>query len=329
MPKILWGILGAAHIAVDQVIPAMQQSAHAAAVAIASRDPAKARDAAGRLGLAKAYGSYEALLADAEIQAVYIPLPNHLHVPWSIAALEAGKHVLCEKPIARTAGEAQELAEAGRSHPRLKLMEAFMYRFHPQWIAAREIVGGGRLGELRSVHTLFSYYDRDPASITNQAEIGGGALLDIGCYGVSLARFLFAAEPLRVIACVEYDPQFQIDRMVTAMLEFDRGQAGFTVGTQLAPFQRVQIQGTRGRVEIEIPFNAPANRPCRLWLDSGPTVEEIRIAACNQYTIQADLFSQAILTGGPVPTPLDDALANMRTLDALLLSGHTGNWERP
>jgi predicted dehydrogenase len=327
MPRIRWGVLGAAQIATGQVIPALQQSASCEVTAIASRDLAKAEQVAARFRLSKAYGSYQALLADPDVQAVYIPLPNHLHVACSIAALEAGKHVLCEKPIGLNAAEAQTLIEAGRRYPRLKLMEAFMYRFHPQWIAAKRIVDQGRIGALRAVHTSFSYYDREPESITNRAEIGGGALLDIGCYGISLARFLFAAEPRRVAARVEYDPDFRVDRLVTAALEFDGGQASFTVGTQLAPYQRVQILGTAGRVEIEIPFNAPNDRPTRLWHQSAHGVEEIREPVCNQYTIQGELFSQAIVNDTPVPTPLQDALANMHVIDAVFRAGRSDAWE--
>lgn len=327
MPKIRWGVLGAAQIAVGQVIPAMQQGIYSEVVAIASRDLNKAQRVARQSGVPRAYGSYEALLADAEVQAVYIPLANHLHLAWSIAALEAGKHVLCEKPIGLDAGEAQTLVAAGRRHPRLKLMEAFMYRHHPQWVTAKRMADEGWLGALRAVHTFFSYFDRDPESITNRAEIGGGALLDIGCYGLSVARFLFAAEPRRVAAQIEFDPDFRIDRLVTATMEFDGAQAGFTVGTQLVPYQRVQIVGTAGRVEIEIPFNAPSDRPTRLWYQSERGLEEIRLPVCNQYAIQGDLFSKAILDDAPVPTPIDDALANMLAIDAVFRAGRSGAWE--
>lgn len=327
MSKIRWGVLGTARIAVDQVIPAMQQGQSTEVVALASRDLSKAQHAAHQLGVAKAHGSYAALIADPEIQAVYIPLPNHLHVAWSIAALEAGKHVLCEKPIGLDAAQAQSLIDAGRRHPRLKLMEAFMYRHHLQWTTAKRMVDQGLLGDLRAVHTLFSYYDRDPRSITNQVEIGGGALLDIGCYGISVARFLFDGEPLRVAAQVERDPEFHVDRLVTAAMEFEQGQASFTVGTQLAPYQRVQILGTAGRLEIEIPFNAPVDRPARLWRQSSERLDEIRLLTCNQYTIQGDLFSEAILADAAVPTPLDDALRNMQAIDAVFRAGRSGQWE--
>lgn len=324
MPKIRWGVLGTAHIALQQVIPAMQQGSASEVIGLASRTLDKARDAARRLGLRKAYGSYEALLADPAVDAVYVPLANHLHVPWSVAALEAGKHVLCEKPIGLSSGEAETLVRAAAGHPRLKLMEAFMYRHHPQWVIAKRMVDEGRLGELRAVHTLFSYDDRDPQSICNRPEVGGGALLDIGCYGVSVPRFLFGAEPTRVRAEIEFDPQFRVDRLTSALVRFERGQAHFTVGTQLAPCQRVQILGTLGRLAVEIPFNAPTDRPCRLWFHQGETAEEILVPTCNQYTIQGDLFSRSILDDTPVPTPIEDAVANMRVIDAIFRSA-SGN----
>jgi predicted dehydrogenase len=327
MSKVRWGVLGAAQIAIGHVIPALQHSTQCEVTAIASRDLHKAQQVASRLGLPKAYGSYDALLADPAVQAVYIPLPNHLHLRWSIAALEAGKHVLCEKPVGLNAREAQTLLEAGRRHPQLKLMEAFMYRHHPQWTTAKRMVDEGRLGELRAVQTFFSYYDRDPQSITNRPELGGGALLDIGCYGISLARFLYGAEPHRVAAQVEFDPQFHVDRLVTATLEFAAGQASFTVGTQLAPYQRVQIVGTTGRLEIEIPFNAPSHLPQRLWSQSAQGIEEICLPRCDQYAIQGELFARAIADDAPVPTPLDDALANMRVIDAVFRAGRSGVWE--
>ncbi len=322
MKKLRWGVLGVAKIATDKVIPAMQAGELCEIVAIASRDRAKADAAAARLGIPRAYGSYEELLADRGIDAVYNPLPNHLHVPWSIQALEAGKHVLCEKPIAMSVAEAETLVTAGRRHPRLKLMEAFMYRLHPQWKLAKEIVDDGRIGQLRTIATVFSYFNRDAANVRNQADIGGGGLMDIGCYAVSLSRFIFGSEPRRVLGSVESDPDFRTDRLASAVLEFDRGTSIFTVSTQLTPYQRVTILGTEGHVEIEIPFNAPPDRPCRLWhaslKGSSQEIEEIALPVCNQYTIQGDAFSRAVLDDTPVPTPIEDAVANMRVIEALL-----------
>ncbi len=327
MSKVRWGVLGVAKIATVKVIPAMQRCRNAEVVAIASRSLERSQQAAKQLGLAKAYGSYEELLADKEIDAVYVPLPNHLHVPWSIKCLEAGKHVLCEKPIGLSSAEAEQLIAAGKLHPQLKLMEAFMYRHHPQWVTARHLVADGRLGPLKTIQSFFSYYNRDASDVRNQAEIGGGGLMDIGCYPISLSRFLFGAEPRRVFAQVEYDPEFKTDRFASAIMDFGSGSASFTCSTQLASYQRVQIFGAEGRVEIEIPFNAPPDKPCRLWLQTKAGIEDIVLPVCDQYTIQGDLFSQAILDNAPVPTPIEDAAANMQVIEALFRSGRSGRWE--
>jgi predicted dehydrogenase len=326
MEKVRWGVLSTAKIGTEKVLPAMQRGTYSEVVAISSRTLEAARAAAARLGIPRAYGSYEELLADPAIDAVYNPLPNDLHVPWSIKALEAGKHVLCEKPIALNAAQAQELVDAARQHPRLKVMEAFMYRFHPQWQRARQLVTSGAIGDLRTVQSFFSYYLDDPHNIRNIAAMGGGGLMDIGCYNISLSRFLFDAEPHRVLGIVEYDPQFKTDRLVSGILDFERGTATFTCSTQLTSYQRVNIFGTEGRVEIEIPFNAPPDRPCRMWHQRGAKIEEITLEICDQYTIQGDLFSQAVLKDTPVPTPLADAVANMRVIDAIIQSGKSGAW---
>lgn len=329
MNKVRWGVLSTARIGVEKVIPAMQHSEYCKVSAIASRSLQKAQEAAHRLGIPGAYGSYEQLLADPEIDAIYNPLPNHLHVPWSLKALSAGKHVLCEKPLAPTFAQEQQFYEAAQQYPHLKVMEAFMYRHHPQWQRARKLVLDGQIGSLRTIQAFFSYYLDDPGNIRNIAEFGGGGMLDIGCYTVSLARFLFGTEPRRVLGLVEYDPVFQTDRLASALLDFGSGTSTFTCSTQLAPYQRVNIFGTRGRIEIEIPFNAPANQPTRLFYEHGNKIEEIRLAACDQYTIQGDLFALAILKGSEVPTPLDDALANMRTIEAILRSARDGTWVQP
>ncbi len=326
MSKVKWGILGTAKIAVAKVIPAMQVGHSSEVIAIASRELEKAQAVARQLGIPKAYGSYEALLADPEIEAVYNPLPNHLHVPWSIKALEAGKHVLCEKPIGLSSAEAQQLLDEAKKRPKLKVMEAFMYRHHPQWQRARQLVLEGKIGQLRTIHSFFSYFNTDPNNIRNRAEMGGGGLMDIGCYPVSLSRFIFEAEPLRVFSIVEYDPKFKVDRLASGILDFGRGTATFTCSTQLISYQRVNIFGSDGRIEIEIPFNAPPDRPCKMWHQYEAKTEEIELEVCDQYTIQGDLFSQAILNDTAVPTPLEDALANMKVIEALFQSGRSGSW---
>ncbi len=327
MRKIRWGVLSTARIGTEKVLPGIRRGRHGDVVAIASRSLERAQEAARRLGIAKAYGTYEALLADPDVDAVYNPLPNHLHVSWSVRALEAGKHVLCEKPIGLNVAEAEALLEAARRHPRLKVMEAFMYRFHPQWQRARQLVREGGLGPLRAVQTFFAYFNDDPANIRNDAAMGGGGLLDVGCYAVSLARFLFEAEPRRVCALLDYDPRFRVDRQAAGLLDFGGGAAAtFVCGTQLARYQRVNIVGAEGRVEIEVPFNAPPERPCRLWHQHAGRVEEIVLEAADQYALQADAFAQAVLHDTDVPTPLEDAVANMRVIEALFRSADEGGW---
>jgi predicted dehydrogenase len=326
MSKVRWGILSTAKIGVEKVIPAMQQGEYCQITALASRDLGRAQAAAERLGIPQAYGSYEELLADPEVDAIYNPLPNHLHVPWSIKAIDAGKHVLCEKPIGLTSDEGQQLVDTARAHPDLKVMEAFMYRHHPQWQRAKQLVNEGQIGELRTIQTFFSYFLLDPDNVRNKADIGGGGLMDIGCYCISLSRFIFDAEPERVCGIVEYDPVMKIDRLASGMMDFGRGTSTFTCSTQLEPYQRVNIFGTEGRIEIEIPFNAPPDRPCKMWHQREEKIEEIVLDICDQYTIQGDLFSEAILNDAEVPTPIEDAVANMKVIEAIIESDKNGTW---
>ena len=326
MKKVKWGVLSTAKIGATKVIPAMQRGKLCDVRAIASLSLQKAQQLAKRLGVPRAFGSYEALLADSNIDAVYIPLPNHLHVPWSLKALEAGKHVLCEKPIALSAKEAQTLWEAGKTFPQQKVMEAFMYRHHPQWQKAKKLVISGRIGKLRTIQSFFSYFNDDPKNIRNKADIGGGGLMDIGCYSVSLSRYLFDSEPQRVSCLMERDPQLKVDRLTSGIMDFEGGSSVFTCSTQTSPYQRVNIVGTEGRIEIEIPFNAPPDRACRIWLETRGQLEDISVSVCDQYTIQGDLFSQAILSDSEVPTPLEDAVANMKAIDALFQSAATRSW---
>jgi predicted dehydrogenase len=327
MKKIRWGVLSTAEIGTEKVIPAMQLGEYCKVTAIASRQLEKAQAAARRLGIKKAYGSYEELLADCDVDAVYLPLPNHLHVPWAIKALKAGKHVLCEKPLGLNVAEAQELLEASRKFPRLKVMEAFMYRHHPQWQWVKQRVSEGKIGELRTIQSFFSYYNSDPNNIRNKADTGGGGLMDIGCYCISLSRFIFGAEPRRVCGIREEDPEMKVDRLTSGILEFASGTSTFTCATQLVPYQRVNIFGTKGRIEIEIPFNPPPDWPCKIWHGDDVSIEEVILEICNQYTIQGDLFSRAVLEDREVPTPLEDAVANMQVIDALVRSARSGSGE--
>jgi len=329
--KVKWGVLGAAAIAVKKVIPAMQQGEWSYVTAIASRDLGKAEQAAAALNLPKAYGSYEDLLADPEVEAVYNPLPNHLHVPWSIKCAEAGKHVLCEKPLSLTTDEARQLLRI-RDRTGVKIGEAFMVRTHPQWLRTREMIQSGRIGELRSVMGFFSYFNRDPTNIRNIPAYGGGALMDIGCYPITTSRFIWGEEPKRVLGLMERDPEMKTDRLTSAILDFPSGQTVFTCATQLVSYQRMHFSGTKGHIEIEIPFNAPPDRPCRIFIDdgsdlSGKGIHTETIPTCNQYTIQGDAFSRAIREGAAVPTPLEDAIANMAVIEALMRSAQSGRWE--
>ncbi len=327
MQTVRWGVLSTAKIGRKQVIPALQQSQYGRVTAIASRSLESARAVADELGIDKAYASYAALLADPEVDAVYNPLPNHLHVPWTLKALAAGKHVLCEKPIGLSSAEARQLLAASQQYPHLKVMEAFMYRHHPQWQWAQQAVLAGRIGTLQTIQSFFSYHNVDPHNIRNHAEIGGGGLMDIGCYCISLARFLFGTEPERAWGMQQLDPVFHTDYLFNGVLDFGQGGTStFTCSTQLAPYQRVNILGTTGRIEIEIPFNAPPDKPCRLWYSTQGQTEEIRFEICNQYTLQGDCFAQAILNDTSVPTPLTDAVANMRVIEALVASAQSGSW---
>ncbi|MDQ3323570.1 MAG: Gfo/Idh/MocA family oxidoreductase [Acidobacteriota bacterium] len=331
--KIRWGVLGAANIAVKKVIPAMQAGEYCTMTAIASRDSEKAKQIAADLNIPKFYGSYEELLADREIDAIYNPLPNNLHVEWTVKAAEAGKHVLCEKPVALTAEEAGKLIET-RDRTGVKIQEAFMVRTHPQWLAARDFIRAGHIGKLQTITGFFSYFNDDAANIRNNLETGGGALYDIGCYCINISRFIFENEPKRVSSLIEKDENTGIDKLTSAMLDFPNGQATFTCSTQLVPFQRMQFFGTKGRVEVEIPFNIPVDQPTVILVDDGAglfgeTIEVIEIPAANQYTIQGDLFSRAILENSEQAISLEDSVKNMAVVEAVFRAAESGNWEIP
>ncbi len=329
--KLRWGVLSTANIALKKVIPAMQQGQFSSVDAIASRDLKKAQEVAAALNIPKAYGSYEELLADPKIDAIYNPLPNHLHVHWTIKAAEAGKHVLCEKPLSLTAAEAETLL-AVRARTGVKIGEAFMVNCHPQWLRLRELLDEGRIGKLRSIAGFFSYFNIDPNNIRNQTESGGGALMDIGCYLIHASRYAFAQEPTRAVALIERDPGMHTDRLTSAILDFPGGHAIFACSTQLVPYQRIHFFGTRGRIEIEIPFNAPPDRPTRLFIDAtgdlfGGGINAEVFPVCDQYTTQGDAFSRAVLEDREVPVPVEDAVGNMAVIDAIVKSANSGEWE--
>jgi predicted dehydrogenase len=331
--KVKWGVLGVAKIATEKVIPGMQKGEASHIAAIASRDLGRARAAADKLGIERAFGSYEALLGDCDIEAVYNPLPNELHVPWTIRALQAGKHVLCEKPIALDAEEARSLIDARDRSGKL-VAEAFMVRYHPQWRRAKELARSGAVGDVRAIQTFFSYRLLDPNNVRNIPP-GGGGLYDIGCYAVLSARYIFGVEPTGVVATIEHDPNFKTDRLAGAILEFPGGRhSTFTVSTQLSAHQRVTIMGETGRIEIMIPFNAPPDRPTEIGIDTGADLfgggrRIERFPVCDQYTLQGDAFSRAILDATRLEFPIEDAVLNMRVIDALFRSAKSGKWEAP
>ena len=332
MRKIRWGVLGVARIATVRVIPAMQLGQLCEVAAIASRDHARAEKAAEELGIPKAYGSYEELLADPDIDAIYNPLPNHLHVPWSARAAAAGKHVLCEKPVGMNAAEAATLI-AARDRAGVIIGEAFMVQTHPQWVRAVELVRSGKIGQLRAAVGSFGYYRPEAGNIRNVREYGGGGLMDVGCYPIKVSRMMFAEEPVRVSGTLVRDPQFGTDTLASAILEFPSGHCVFTCSTLIVPNQSMQFLGTAGRIDFEIPYNAIPGEVSRLRIDTGAdlrgkgiTVEEF--PPCDQYTIQGDAFSRAILEGGRPPVPLEDSLKNMQAIDAVFRSAESGRWEK-
>ncbi len=327
--KIRWGIVSTANIGVEKVIPGIQRSGTGIAAAIASRNLEKAQQTASALGIEKAYGSYEELLADPDIDAIYNPLPNHMHVPVTIQAVNAGKHVLCEKPIALDAEEAEQLLKL----PEDKLIaEGFMVRAHPQWIRARDMVRSGELGELKAIQCFFSYFNDDPSNIRNRANMGGGALMDIGCYTMLAGRYFFDAEPQRVVSLIDWDPEFHTDRMTSAILDFGFNRhLNFTVSTQLTPYQRFNLVGTEQRLEIVIPVNAPQGEAVQIRLDDGSilgdgSMKSEIIAPCDQYAELADVFGRAITGEEPLPFGRVDAVKNMQVLDALFASADQGGW---
>ena len=335
-------MLGLNNFAQVAAVPAMRRAPLAKLHALGSRSLAKAERAAAALNGVRAYGSYEQLLADPELEAVFISLPNSLHVPWSIAAARAGKHVLCEKPLALSRAEAESLADVARETGKL-VAEGFMLRYHPQWLAVVDLIRSGRIGEVRAVQTAFSYCNTDLEDIRNRPDSGGGALFDIGCYAVNTARLIFGREPERVIGVAERDPRTTCDRLTSAILDFGVGQASFVVGTQHVPYQRVHVFGTRGHLELEIPFNAPHDRPCPVYVDAGfvgapdftvrqssdERAELITTPAANQFTQQWQAMSAAIRSGGTLPNDMQSAIANARIIDAIVRSTNSDRWEKP
>ena len=328
MKPVKWGIISTANIGVAKVIPGMLKSKELEVIAISSRNLKTARKWAMELGIPKSYGSYEEMLADPEIEAVYNPLPNHLHVPLTMAAARAGKHVLCEKPIAITAKEAAQLKKAPKG---IHIAEAFMVRHAAQWIEVKARVKKGEIGEVRAIQVFFTYFNRDPKNVRNMAGIGGGGLLDIGCYPITISRYIFNDEPKRVTATFDRDPKFKTDRTAGGLADFGGGRhLSFTISTQTAPYQRAHIAGTKGRIEIEIPFNAPPDKPNRYFvqgmeMNQGSWVE---LPISDQYQLQAEAFGRVIRKKQKLAWGVDDAIQNMRIIDAFFRSERSGKWEK-
>lgn len=327
--KVRWGILSTAKIGVKQVIPALQQGSLCEVTAIASRSEERAGEAADTLGIGKVYGSYEALLEDPEVDAIYNPLPNNLHMEWSVKAMKAGKHVLCEKPIGLSVREVEEMIGA-RDRYGVKAGEAFMVKSNPQWLETRDRINRGEIGDLRLVQGMFSYYNADPRNIRNIPEMGGGGMWDIGCYCVTMSRFMFKEEPVRVSAMIEFDPVMKTDRLGSVLMEFPSGQAQFAVSTQLVPYQRMHMFGTEGHLEVMIPWNAPNDRPCKVKRDEGDKfMQQVFVQSfpvTDQYTLMGDAFSKAILEDTEVPVSLEDGLNNTRALIAIFEAAERGVW---
>jgi predicted dehydrogenase len=325
-----WGILSTADIARKKVVPGMRKARRCRIVAIASREAGRAEAVAAELEIPRAHASYEALLADPEVDAVYIPLPNHLHAEWSIAAARAGKHVLCEKPLALTADDAQRMIDVARAEG-VMLMEAFMYRLHPSWQAVTELVASGQIGRLVSVQSWFSYFNDDATNIRNIREVGGGALFDIGCYSVNLSRMLFAAEPRHVWAALVRDPVMQVDVLTSGILTFDDGIASFTCSTRAEDDQRVHIYGSTGRISIWIPFNIPPDRPTEVYVSAGgdppvaPDTRVLTFEVADPYTVEFERFAAAVLDGQPAPVPPEDAVANLRVIERIFAAAEAAS----
>ena len=326
MQKVRWGVLSTAKIAKEWLIPAMQESEYAEVVAVASRDLSRAQAYAKETGIPKAYGSYEELLQSDEVDAIYNPMPNHMHVSWSIEAVKAGKHLLCEKPLGLDAADAQKLVDVAAQSPKLVVMEAFMYRFHPQWLKIRELIESGAIGKVRQVQTSFTYFNRDATNVRNKPGIGGGGLLDIGCYCISAARFAFGTEPQQVVGTLKIDEDFQVDHHANGILDFGDGVATFNCSTQSNSSQMVNIIGEEGRIFVDTPFYKREDKPCELVVYKEHDKEIIPIGHFNHYVSEIDAFSQAVQAGESAPTPLADAMANMRVIDGIFSSHETGGW---
>jgi len=322
MEKIRWGIIGSANIAKGSVIPGIQQSETGEVVAIASRGLEKAKETAEQLNISKAYGSYEELLQDPEIEAVYIPLPNHLHKEWTIRAAEAGKHVLCEKPLALDADEAEEMVAACEKAG-VVFAEAFMYRYHPRYKLINELIDSGEIGDIRGIHGTFTFNNaKDSGNVRYKKEWGGGSLYDVGVYPISAARMILNEEPKAATVHAFFSEKHDdVDMMASGILEFDKGVAlTFDCGMWAAFRNELEILGTNGRIEVPSAFITHQNEQDHIIVHTNDGKRELEVPYLNQYALQADAMGRSIRNGEALPFPSQDAVLNMKVIDACLTS---------
>lgn len=323
-----WGILSTAKIARDHLLPAIAASENGVVAAIASRDPARARQLADRWNAPHAFGSYEDLLASVEVDGVYIPLPTSQHVEWAAKAIEAGKHVLVEKPLALKAADIAPLI-ALRDRHKVLVSEAFMVVHHPQWLKVRALIAEGTIGRLRHVQGAFSYFNVDPHNMRNQLDLGGGALPDIGVYPVVTTRFTTGGEPVRVQATIERDATFGTDIYSSVRADFGGFELSFYLSTQMAARQVMVFHGDKGFIEIASPFNAGLYDDQRVTLHNQDhdAAQLFRFPGAQQYRLQVEAFVRAAAGGRDRVFMLEDSVANQKVIDAIFRAGTHDGWE--
>jgi predicted dehydrogenase len=325
MERVRWGVLGVSEHFIRRVVLPIKKSSIVELYGIASRSPEKAKNTAEKYGITRSYSSYDELLEDENIEAVYIPLPNHLHAKWIKKTADKGKHILCEKPLALTKDEAQESVDYAKSKGVL-IMEAFMYRFHPEWQRVYELISVGEIGEVQSIYTFFAYNNPDPKNIRNNPDYGGGGLLDIGCYAVSISRFLLGKEPRKVISLIYNDSNFKVDILSSGIIDFGKARSLFTVATKLFSNQRVDINGSRGYINILIPFNIYPDVPAKVSITTSVGTRTLEFFPVDQYGLEFESFSLSIRNNKSTPIPSDDIVNNQKVLDALFESAKTKSW---
>ena len=326
MKKIRFGVLGVSNHFYKRIVLPLQKAKNCEVVAMASRNPIKSKEAAQEFDIPIFALSYDELISSDEVDAIYIPLPNHLHSEWTIKALEAGKPVLCEKPLAMDAQEAKQMADLSIKLG-VPLMEGFMYRFHPLWQHIRNIIRTNQIGQINAIHTIFSYNNPSPTNIRNIKEYGGGALMDIGCYAISVPRFLLGREPKKVMATMVKHPEFKTDMHTSALLDFGDVNASFFVSTGSEAFQKVEIIGSAGTITVPIPFNTYVDTPSTITVNTGQGERKVEFPTCDPYGIMFDAFSESLIEQKPVPVPIEDAIHNMKVVDAVVASAKSGTWE--